>query len=374
MASSGTGSGGDAEWTRAPWWTGTCAFEYAAKPENAFPKLEWEACPGNGAGCERMKRNWPSAGAAGIGPPSIRATGLGYEFGLILIYPELEQRLVYVDESGVAMAAYHVPVGSECQALHPSLSSAGHWTGAQELGTNAVSKYVFQPRGEAPSEAVAAPTTVLSQIQLGADELFAIQYDFAAGLEIFDRKTQSVHPTLTTTSMPSFTDDAAFMLAYPGTEPVGWVWTRMSGTYVSLIDRNPNAVVSLQTDGQGLAWIESPPRVGAGPWPGGTLHRSPLATTSAGIVSTAVRAMPSVPPGTTSVMGGGYYAVATAAQEYMVVRLTDGRSWTVDIPVDEWNAILNDLSFLDSTYVFYKTDTHVYRQRLDVLGPGVPPT
>lgn len=374
MASSGTGSGGEAEWTVVPWWTGTCAFEYAAKPENAFPKLEWEACPGNGAGCERIETNWPSAGPSGIGRPSIRAAGSGYELGLVVVYPELERRLVYVDESGVTMAAYHVPIGSECQVLYPNLSEDGHWTGAQQLGDNGVSKYVFQPRGQLPSEAVVAPTTVLSQLQVGGDELFALQYDFATGLEIYDRKTNSVHPTLTSTSMPSFTDDAGYMLVYAGAQPVGSVWTRASAVYATLIDRSPNAVVSLQTDGQALAWIESPPQVGSDPWPGGTLYRSPMATTPAELVPTVVRAMPSVSPGTTSLVGAGYYAVATGERQYMLVRLSDGRSWTVDIPVDEFNAILNNLSFLDAKYIFYKTQTGIYRQRLDALGPGIPPT
>lgn len=38
--------------------------------------------------------------------------------------------------------------------------------------------------------------------------------------------------------------------------------------------------------------------------------------------------------------------------------------------MDEWRALLNDVSYVDATYVTRKTDTHVYRQRLDALGPG----
>jgi hypothetical protein len=75
-ASTGTGSGRDAEWTVVPWWSGSkCVFESAQRPESAFPKLEWEACPAPPAGCERIKKTWPQQSPTGLSNPVVRNTG-----------------------------------------------------------------------------------------------------------------------------------------------------------------------------------------------------------------------------------------------------------------------------------------------------------
>jgi hypothetical protein len=351
-------------------------FEYAQKPENAFPPLEWEPCPGNGPGCERLVRNWPQAGPLGLGYPLVRRSGAGYELALVVVYPELEQRVVIVNEDGITTAAYHTIPGTICQLTRPGLSNAGHWAGVQELGLAQPSRYVFQPRDQSPASALIAPTTTLSQFQRGGNDLLSLQLDFGKGLEIFDRTTELVHTTPATllgADVPRLVDDAAFFLGYPDyNKPEVWVWTRASGAYQELIDRNPGHVADVQADGQTLLWIETPPKTEPGPWPAGTLYTSPYTTDAGAVAGTARRPMPAIEPGAWSAMSEGYYAVWGSTTTYHVVRISDAQLWTVSIPMDEWQALLDDVSYVDATYVFYKTDTHVYRQRLDALGPGQP--
>ncbi len=319
-------------------------------------------------------KNWPEAGPAAITNPAVRQSQGGYELALGLVFPELEQRLVVVDMNGAPTAGYRTIPGTSCNLIHPMLSDAGHWIGVQEIGLPQPSRYVFQPRDESPSSALVAPTTSLSQYQRGGDELLALQLDFGKGLEIFDRATQLVRTTpaiVLGADVPRLVDDAAFFLAYLDyNKPEAWVWTRASGSYQELIDRNPGHVVDVQADGETLLWIETPPKPEPGPWPAGTLYTSPYATTAAAVDGTSRRAMPVVEPGASSAMSEGHYAVWGSPTTYHVVRLSDARLWTVTIPMDEWQALLNDVSYVDATYVFYKTDTHVYRQRLDALGPG----
>lgn len=374
--STGTGSGGEAEWTLVPWLSNSCVFEYAQKPEYAFPQLEWEACPGSATGCDRIAKNWPHDSPISIAGPAVLRTASGYRFGVYAGYPDFDKRIAFFDEAGVPAAAYRVDPGTVCQATRPGLSEAGHWVGVQQVGNPTPSTYVFQATGRTPASALVAPTTTLSQYQRGAAELLALQLDFGKGLEIFDRTTQSVHvtsPTLLGADVPRLVDDAAFFLAYPEyNKPEAWVWTRASGNYQELIDKNPNHVVDIQSDGTSLVWIETPPKPNNGPWPAGSLYSSAYATTSAGVQGTLRRAMPLVEPGYSSAMGEGYYAVWGTPTSFHVIRLSDAQLWTVDIPMDEWQALLNDVSYVDATYVFYKTDTHVYRQRIDALGTGMP--
>ncbi len=370
--STGTGTGGDAEWSLIEWRLGACEYEVAAKPEHAFPPLEWEPCPGSPEGCERIVRNWPSGTAAGLSNPAVRAADGGHELGIVVVYPELEQRLVYLNPQGQAVAAYRMAPSFGCLLLQPGLAASGHWVGMQHVDGPVPARYAFHD--SASGQDAIVPLTVSSQYQRGADELFVVQLGFGTGLELYDRSTSSVHstPPGVGADIPRLLDDAALFVAYPDFEkPEAWIWTRASGSFTELIDRNPDHVVDVNSDGQTLVWIQTPLKSGNS-WPAGSLYTAPHATTAAAVSGTERRSMPQVVPGASSAMGGGYYAVWGSSTAFYVVRLSDAQLWTVNIPMDEWQALLNHVSFIDDTFVFYKTDTHVYRQRLDALGPGSP--
>jgi hypothetical protein len=88
------------------------------------------------------------------------------------------------------------------------------------------------------------------------------------------------------------------------------------------------------------------------------------------VVATALRPMPPTGPGPESAIGGGYYALYSAYTNLLyIVRLSDGRQWVMPIPLDEFGALLNNVSYVDDTYVYFKTGTNIFRQRLDALGP-----
>ncbi len=375
-ASTGTGTGGEAEWTLVPWHSGRCQFEYAKKPEAGFPKLEWTTCPGGEMGCERLVRNWPSDTLTGLAAPAIRRSGSGYALAMYVAYPELEKRIVFVDPAGVAVAAYKTVPGTGCLASGPGWSEAGHWIGVQEIALPQPASYVFQPTGQPAEAAEKVPITWLSNNQRGNDELFNVVLDLSKAIHLFDRSTGQLHvspASLLGVDRPRLLDDAALFLAYPGyNKPEAWVWSRAGG-YQSLVDRNPNHVVDVNSDGQTLVWIQTPPKADADPWPAGTLHTAPYTTVAADVVGTPRRPLPQVEPGWTSAMGAGYYAVFSAEAGLIhVVRVSDAHLWTLPVPVDEWRAKLDEVTYIDDTYLFFKTETTIYRQRLDALGPGSP--
>lgn len=375
--STGTGSGGDAEWTVVPWWAGPCAFEYAKKPERGFPVLAWTACPANEAGCERFDKTWPQQGPSGLSSPSVRLAGPGqYELTVGVSYPEFEKRIPFFSGTGVPIAVYRTPPNSLCTNVQPGLADDGHWVGQQDVGHPSV--YAFQPNGLDPTAAVLSPNVTASQLQRGRGTLLATQRDLGAGIDIFDRTTLQVHASpvaLVGAEIPHLFGDAAVFLGFPAyNKPEAWIWTRAGGTYRKLLDKNPRHVIDVQSDGTTLVWIETPPATVDGDWPAGDLYTSPHTSDAAAVVPTARRALPKIPLGAPSAIGGGHYAVYSAyTNRIYVIRLSDARQWTVPVPVDEWQSLLNDVTYVDDDVLFYKTGTNVYKQRLDVLGPGEAP-
>ena len=374
-ASTGTGSGGDAEWTLVPWATPGCVVEYAKKPELAFPKLEWEPCPGGEAGCERIKKNWPYEFESAFAPPGIRTMSEGWEVSMFVQYPDDETRRAVIGANGVATAAYRYLAGNgDCLAAGNGISAEGHWVGMKHLGVAEPGRYVFQPRGAPVEQAEIVPTTQLAQYQRGGEELLALQLDFGTGWLVYDRLTKVLHapPPNFTAAEPRLVGGSVFWLHYPDlNKPEAWVFTR-SGGFSQLIDRNPGHVLAVQADGVDLVWIESPPTPTPGAWPiAGTLMRSPFATTAAEVTGSAVRAMPPLAPGMSGALGDGYFAIGSTDTENLVVRLSDGVLWTVNLPAQD-GSYLHGINHLDATYLFFKSKHHIYRQRLDQLGPGQP--
>ena len=100
---------------------------------------------------------------------------------------------------------------------------------------------------------------------------------------------------------------------------------------------------------------------------------SPLTieTVQANVVPTLRRSTPAVGPNPGAAIGGGYYVYYSGFTELIyIVRLSDARQWTMAAPVDEYRAKLSDISYVDDTYLYFRTQTEIYRQRLDALGPG----
>ena len=375
--STGTGSGGEAEWTTVPWWPGPCGFEYAKKPEFGFPALKWVDCFAKEPGCQRLDKNWPHDSPSGLASPAVQRESVGaYEIAIAASFPDFEKRTVFFDAEGAPRAVYRSLPNAECLGVQPGLADDGHWTGQQELENP--SKFVFQPDGLPASSATVIETDSLSSYQRSRKQLFSLKRTGGSAIEIYDRVSGqlSVRPaTLVGAQIPHLVDDAAFFLGLAAfNEPEAWVWSRARGAFEKLIDNPPNHVIDINSDGETLVWLEAPPKQSRGDWPAGTLYTSPYTTLAANVVATPRRAMAKIPAGAPSAMGSGHYAVYSADTNLMyIVRTSDAYQWTLPVPVDEWDAPLNDVTYIDDEYLFYKTGSNVYRQRLDALGPGEPP-
>lgn len=376
-SSSGAG-GGDPGWRAAPWWPGPCVVEVADHPAEGFPRIEWTTCPGGRAGCEMLLRNWPSLDPAAIADPVVRTVPGGHELGLFVQYPEFEARVPLVAADGMARAVYRTPPQDPCILTRLAPAAGGHWIGAQSIGNGAV--YVFQPDGAPAGEAQVLPFTDITQDQVGSAELFAIELSAAAGVRIFDRATGSAYtaPGAFPSESPQLTSDAAFFLRYEGlNDTVGWSWSRARGAdgFERLLDGGSGIVADVRGDGTTLVWIETPPYDGErGVFPPGTLFTSPFTTTSKTVVPSARWALPRTPPQSPAAIGGGYYAVFSEETGAIhLFRLGDARQWTIAVPLDEFRARLEHVTHIDEQYVFFKTDTAVYRQRIDALGDGEAP-
>lgn len=380
-STTGTGAG-EPGWSPVPWWDGNCPLQMADDPESAFPPLEWGVCPANEVGCEMLVKNWPQRGPTAVAQPAVLRTASGYIHSLYVGLPDYEVRVPIIEVDGRASMVYRTPPNPPKPACVPLLAEpyqSGHWFGNFVLGSQPKTTYVFQPVGLDPADALVLPPLGPNQQKRSSELLMAIQYDFGVAARIYDRQTglDFQSPDDMGATLPWLTDDAGFLLLVPSpNEPEAWVWTREREQYEPLITPAMGHVVDVKADGERLIWIQTPPKAkpGSGEWPAGTLYSSPYTTVQDEVVPTALRPMPPTGPGPESAIGGGHYALYSAYTNLLyIVRLSDGRQWVMPIPLDEFGALLNNVSYVDDTYVYFKTGTNIFRQRLDALGPGEPP-
>lgn len=289
--------------------------------------------------------------------------------------PEFEKRLVIWDATGEPTVVLREPPGTECLLTQPSIDTKGYWAGYQLLGTK--STYVRQAWDKPIEEAEAAPFTSSSPTQAGNEDVFVLWHDFGAALETYDKQTQLTFatPQGLFVDPPHVTPDAAFFRGFPDFNvPEGWIWSRSRGTFERFLDIPNKHIVDINADGNVVVWVETdPPPNNDPPWPQGILYQAPYTNDKTTLQKTAVRTMPATGPGVISAVGGGYYATSQVENEIYIVRLSDGYAVTYPIPIDEFNALIRGVNYIDDTYLFYRTETYVYRQRIDALGPWSPP-
>jgi hypothetical protein len=140
----------------------------------------------------------------------------------------------------------------------------------------------------------------------------------------------------------------------------------------------------LGTDGVDMVWTHSQ---GKGPsqepYPEGSVMTSPFTTDPALLTAHRVRSYPSPhwPAPQAWTVGCGYAAIEWKVTEVLVVRLSDGWSWSLstpnpqDPPSDQWH--FSNVYGLTCDEVFVRAgkpaEMNIARVRLDALGPGVAP-
>ncbi len=376
-ASTGTG-GGDADWQSVPWWSAPCSFLYAANPANAFPPLEWTSCTGGEAGCSRLVKNWDPFVNTGQGLSGARRRGEGHELSIFAIVGAGDSEAIVVGADGVTTAAYRTPQVGECGVTELRLVEDGHWVGAQrivEAGNTAT--YAYRPDSGSIEAAVVASLSHDSQRQAGGNDLFAIEWFAATKIEIFDRTSGVTFSTQSKTggsvAQPRANANSIFFTRYDTVDdPTVWVWERSTGAFNELLGGGENLVVEARGDEATLVWIESPP-LEDGAYPPGTIFTSPFTTDPKQIVRTPRWSNVRVSGGgAASAMGGGYYVVGDDDLNIRILRLADGRRWTLPTPRDDFSSGIRSMPYIDDKYIFLSTETEIFRIDMTVIGPGDP--
>lgn len=375
-SSSSSGGGGDADWRPVPWWKESCPFLYAGNPAAAFPKLEWTSCTGGETGCTRLVKNWDPFVNTGQGVSSARPRDGGHDLALSAFVGEGDSEVIVVGPDGVATAVYRRPLGELCGPTVIHIASGGYWVGSVKVTEAAgIGTYAFQPDGLAPEDAVVSPLTHDSQRQDGGNSIYAIEWFAAAKLEIFDSQRGQSFATEfgpgSTVFQPRVNDSSVFFSRADAIDdPTAWVWERSTGAFRELIGAGDNVVADIRGDDETMVWIEDPP-VEGGVYPPGTIYSSPFTTDPGQIVPTARWSNVHVSPGPPSTMGAGFYAVADNDQQIRVLRLSDGRRWTIPTPRDEFSSGIRSLPYIDDKYMFFSTEVEIFRIDMTEIGPGM---
>lgn len=373
-SSSGPG-GGDPGWAPIPWWDHACELEYATVPANALAPVTWTPCDFGEAGCSKLVKSWVPFTLTGQSLESVRRSASGYELGLFLFVDDGDNLVVATDGSGATMAAYRRPVGSDCGFAPLYVVDGGHWVGGV-AGSD--STFVFQPSDVGPGTAMPSTLSRASQRDDAGDTILSIEWYAAAALEVYDR-TRNRSFTLgpapgSSFSQPRVNESSVFFMRADGVDdPTAWVWDRADGQFRELIGAGDKVVSDIRGDGQTMVWVETPQAIDAVGFPPGILYTAPFTTDPEAIVKTARWTDFPVPPSQLSVMGSGYYAaVAEALDQILILRVSDGRRWTIPIPANQFNSWVVSMPYIDDQVLFLSTDTDIHRIDLTALGEGTP--
>lgn len=372
--STGAG-GGDPGWAPIPWWEHACELEYATVPANALAPVTWTACDFGEAGCSKLVKSWVPFTLTGQSLESVRRSASGYELGLFLFVDDGDNLVVATDGSGATAAAYRRPVGSDCGFAPLYVVDGGHWIGGV-AGND--STFVYQPAGAGPSSALLSTLSRASQRDDAGDSILAIEWYAAAALEVYDRlqnRSFTVGPTPGSSfSKPRVNESSVFfMRADAVDDPTAWVWDRADGQFRELIGAGDKVVSDIRSDGQTMVWVETPQAIDGVGFPPGIVYTSPFTTDPAAIMKTPRWTGFPVPPSQLSVMGSGYYAaVAETLNQILILRVSDGRRWTIPIPANQFDSWVVSMPYIDDQVLFLSTDTDIHRIDLTALGEGTP--
>lgn len=376
-SSAATSSGGaaDPDWISVEWQP-NCPLEVASNPAAAFPQLEWTSCPNGERGCETIVKNWdPYLGIGGT-IHAVRRTGEGHEISMSVVAgKEGREMMVAFGPDGTPRHVFRLGLSS-CVMSRLLPARGGWWYGVQEVTkADASSTYAFLAAGAPIDAAELLPFDLGSQRQAGGPDLFVIERSYGAGLRIFDRASGAEHAfDVPATHNPTVVPGGVLFRRSTDVGPTLWAWDRATGQFGELMNGGDDVVVNAHSDGAVLAWTAGAPYDGVGARPRHTLYTSPHTLDPAAIVPTA-RWTNLVEVGVSdAVIGGGHYAViGDSGQSTYILRLADGRRWTVPTPLDEFDSPVKQIGAIDEEYYFFALDRHAMRIRLDVLGEGLPP-
>jgi hypothetical protein len=317
-----------------------------------------------------------------VGLGSVERTPQGFRFSLAETFIEntlhLEDRGAVYDEAGQPTLVWR-SLGTpdvSCLLTPPLIRGMRLWCGAQTTNEQGGgdSGYMTGVFGSIFGNEPPLPMTVASQGWDASEDVFAVNELSGVGWTLFDRLTNTAksfgtadhqlgtaHPVGSAVFAPR---DASFQVWE------GWVWTHETQDFVPLIQPPGEVVPDINSDGQTLVWVQTPPK---GMWnepyyPPGYLWTSPMATTKAGLQPQKRRPAPLVAALNSSLANDGYYMII-GSDGFHVYRLADMQHWSF-MP-EGWNAGRIPV-YLDRHTLWYWGHAGIFRQSLDALGPGDP--
>jgi len=321
-----------------------------------------------------LVKNWDPFTNTSQSVVGARPSNGGHELSLVAIVGDGVTESVIVGADRMTIAAYRTP-SSYCPVTRASLVNGGHWVGAQHITEGGIaSTYVFQSAGQGPADALVTPLFSSSQRQVGGDDIFAIESYGAGRVDIFDRTSNQTFTTPFTSGSvgsPRVNASSVFFSRYEGIDQASaWVWERSSGSFHELIAPPETVVATILGDETTMVWLEGPP-VTDGAFPPGVLYTSPFTTDPKQIVRTPRWSNLRVSPGgAAAAMGGGYYVVGDDDLNIRILRLADGRRWTLPTPRDDFSSGIRTMPYIDDKYIFLSTETEIFRIDMTAIGPG----
>ncbi len=359
-----------------------CLVEFADQPRAAAAPLVWEACVHPVDGCLQRAENWPSEYTGYMAMPSVARSASGYRVAWqITLKSTYEQRAVVYDVDGAPMAVWRVAESHGCSIVRPILGRERLWLGAQGLTekTGARAAYITEPLDALGSAGCTLPIDMPSQGQAASDDVLALWGLNGINVALYDRKAstwkQFGNVNQDVFWLPQPVGRAALVRHYQQPEHAqAWMWNGATGAMQQLIATGNDIVPDVQSDGETLVWVRTPPKSvpESELYPQGDLWTSPFATTPSGLTPKKRRPAPLVSGGGNSAAGEGFYAVVSYADlSVHVYRLSDAHHWS--FPFQTPPSLMpsfRGVVYVDKDEVWYITESSIYRQRLDALGPG----
>jgi hypothetical protein len=330
------GTTGDPDWRTYEWIAECDGVEYAATPANAVPRLNWVPCEGDLPGCTRLDTGWDrdQRGAPPLTPYAFtESDGALYLTASVNYRDQDNYEVVYQDGEPVFVARDNA---DDCGFSDSRLTASGICATLWTPDNKWVTAW-FDWRSPADAARVMWPTVY--------DRTFGCSDErrFASGPGGFASVTDSATGT---PKMFRWEGEGTFyhltMAAYEthaleirsggtGANPVqdGWLWTPERGLE-SLLNVPGQALLSLLSDGDELAWVQIPG--GIADKGDGELWKSSFSLTSTGLAPVKVADVRAATLGRNHKMGGGNYALLeTGPSSYEgklhVYRLSDGHHW-----------------------------------------------
>ncbi len=329
------GTTGDANWRSFDWIPQCDGVEYAATPANAVPALTWVPCEGDIPGCTRLDTSWQRdvRGAPPLTPYSFaEVDGKLYLTASVNYRDRVRHEVVYQGDEPVFVARDNsddcgfsdtrLTASGICATLWPP---AGKWVTAW---------FSWQSPADAPRamwETVYDRTFACSDARRFASDAagHASVTDSATGVPVrFTWGDDSDHLTMAAYETHALEIRGAGTNANPIQD--GWLWTPERGLE-SLLPVPGDALLSVLSDGDQLAWVQVPHSPGITTTGDGALWKSPFSLASTALAPVKVADVRAANLGHQKMGGGNYALIENAPNSYQgklhVYRLSDGRHW-----------------------------------------------